>query len=161
QEGLVDFFDLTGSHEFIARSLIHHYGTMDDKAGHLVSGVSNIHRGVSVPVLHAARIINPRQGEDLLAAGHLDMVGMTRASIADPDFLTKTIEQRESDILYCVGCAQACMGRVNHGQHVTCIQNPFTGREHVWGKLTPAATKKKVVVVGGGPAGMSCAYAAA
>ncbi len=161
QEKLVDFLDITGSHEFIDRSLIHHYAVMDDKLGHMVPEVSNIHKNVSVPVLHAGRIINPRQAEDILAAGHIDMAGMTRASIADPNFLKKTIEQREADIIYCVGCAQACMGRVNNSQHVTCFQNPFTGREHVWGELTNTTNRKKIVVVGGGPAGMSFARIAA
>ncbi len=161
QEKLVDFFDITGSHEFIDRSLIHHYAVMDDKLGHMVPEVSNIHRAVSVPVLHAGRIINPRQAEDILAAGHIDMAGMTRASIADPNFIKKTVEQREADIIYCVGCAQACMGRVNRNQHVTCFQNPFTGREHVWGELTNTTNRKKIVVDGGGPAGMSFAWVAA
>ncbi len=161
QEKLLDFLDITGSHEFILRSLIHHYGVMDDKAGHLVIKVANIRRAVSVPVLHAGRIINPRQAEDILAAGHIDMAGMTRASIADPIFLKKTVEQREADILYCVGCGQACMGRVNRNQHVTCIQNPSTGRELEWGKLVKTTNKKKIVVVGGGPAGMSFSIAAA
>jgi hypothetical protein len=127
----------------------------------LVSRVARIRQAVSVPVLHAGRIINPRQAEDLLAEGKLDMAGMTRASIADPEFLKKTVEQREEDIIYCVGCAQACMGRVNRGQHVTCIQNPLTGRERTWGDRSQAATRKKIVVVGGGPAGMTFAYVAA
>lgn len=161
QEKLIDFLDITGSHEFIQRSLIHHYGVMDDKVGHMVSKVANIRRAVSVPVLHAGRIINPRQAEDILAAGHIDMAGMTRASIADPSFIKKTVEQREADIIYCVGCAQACMGRVNHGKHVTCIQNPLTGREHEWGTHANTTNRKKIVVVGGGPAGMSFAMAAA
>jgi 2,4-dienoyl-CoA reductase-like NADH-dependent reductase (Old Yellow Enzyme family) len=161
QEQLVDFLDITGSHEFIQRSLINHYGVMDDKAGHMVSKAGNIQRAVSVPVLHAGRIINPRQAEDILAQGHVDMVGMTRASIADPDVIKKTAEQREADIIYCVGCGQACMGRVNQNRHVTCIQNPFTGREHAWGELPHAAKKKRIVVVGGGPAGMTFAWTAA
>ncbi len=161
QEQLVDYLDITGTHEFIPRSLIHHYGVMDDKAGHMVTEAGNLRRAVSIPVLHAARIINPRQAEDILAAGDVDMVGMTRASISDPGFIRKTAEQREADILYCVGCGQACMGRVNQNRHVTCIQNPFTGREHVWSKLSPAAQKKTIVVVGGGPAGMMFAWVAA
>ena len=161
QEKLVDFFNVTGSHEFILRSLVHHYGVMDDRPGHMIPGVSEIRKAVSVPVLHAGRIINPRQAEDLIAGGHLDMAGMTRASIADPGFLRKTVENREADIIYCVGCGQACMGRVNRNQHVTCIQNPLTGREHDWGEIQKAEVIKKITVVGGGPAGMSFAIAAA
>jgi len=160
-EHLVDYLDITGSHEFIGRSLIHHYGTMDDKVGHMVSRVARIREAVSVPVLHAGRIINPRQAEDILAAGMIDMAGMTRASIADPDFMKKTANQREEDIHYCVGCAQGCMGRVNRGQHVTCIQNPFTGREFVWREHHNAGAGRKIMVVGGGPAGMTFAYVAA
>ena len=161
EEERCNYLDVTGTHEFFGRSLIHHYATMDDKVGHMASRVARIREAVSMPVLHAGRIINPRQAEDLLAAGTLDMAGMTRASIADPGFLRKTVEQREADILYCVGCAQACMGRVNRGQHVTCIQNPFTGRELAWGDLAPAVERKKIVVVGGGPAGMTFAHVAA
>jgi len=161
QEKLVDFLDITGSHEFINRSLIHHYAVMDDKLGHMVPKVSNIRKAVSVPVFHAGRIINPRQAEDILAAGDIDMAGMTRASIADPNLIKKTVEQREADIIYCSGCAQVCTGRVNRGMNVTCIQNPFTGREHAWGELTNAVKKKKIVVIGGGPAGMSFAWVAA
>lgn len=161
QEELIDFLDITGSHEFIERSLINHYGVMDDKAGQMVTRAASIRREVSVPILHAGRIINPRQAEDILAAGQVDMVGMTRASIADPAFIKKAVEQREADIIYCVGCAQSCMGRVNRNMHVTCFQNPFTGREHEWGTLTPATQLKRIVVVGGGPAGMSFAWTAA
>ena len=161
QEQLVDYLDITGSHEFLGRSLIHHYGTMDDKLGGMASRVARIREAVSVPVLHAGRIINPRQAEDLLASGALDMAGMTRASIADPEFLKKTAERREEDIRYCSGCAQACMGRVNRGQHVTCIQNPFTGRELVWQDRASSGVRKKIMVIGGGPAGMALSYVAA
>jgi len=161
EEKLVDFLDVTGTHEYIKRSLINHYAVMDDKAGQMVSKAGNIHKAVSVPVLHAGRIINAHQAEDILAGGHVDMVGMARASIADPNMIRKTVEQREADIIYCSGCAQTCMGRVNSGAHVSCIQNPFTGREVAWGELTNAVQKKKVVVVGGGPGGMSFAWVAA
>jgi len=158
QEHLVDFFDMTGSHEFVQRSLVNHYGMMDDKAGHLVEEVGQIKNTLSVPMLHAARIINPRQAEDILASSAVDMVGMTRAHIADPELIRKTVEDRELDILYCVGCSQSCVGRVVHDRHVTCIQNPNTGREFVWANLPNPPKEKRIAVVGGGPAGMAFAW---
>ena len=158
KEHLVDFFDITGSHEFIQRSIVNHYGMMDDKAGHLVEEVGQIKKALSVPVLHAARIINPRQAEDILASSAVDMVGMTRAHISDPELIRKTIQGREEDIIYCVGCSQSCVGRVVHDKHVTCIQNPNTGREFVWANLPEPLHKKRIAVVGGGPAGMAFAW---
>jgi NADPH-dependent 2,4-dienoyl-CoA reductase/sulfur reductase-like enzyme len=86
---------------------------------------------------------------------------MTRALIADPDFAHKAYEGRLDEIRYCVGINDGCLGRLFRGLSVTCVQDPTSGREIELGPLTPAAASRRVVVVGGGPAGLEAARAAA
>ena len=114
-----------------------------------------------MPVLHASRIVDPRHAEWIIAAGHVDVVGMTRALIADPDLPRKTREGRLDDIRTCVGANEGCIDRIYQGRPVTCVQNPATGREAELAEATPAATPRTVVVVGGGVAGLEAARTAA
>lgn len=114
------------------------------------------------PVFHAARINDVATARHAIAAGKLDMVGMTRAHIADPHIAAKVASGREADIRPCVG-ATYCLDRIYEGLEALCIHNPATGREatipHV---IVPTRGKKKsVVVVGAGPAGLEAARVAA
>ena len=86
---------------------------------------------------------------------------MAKTLIADPHFPNKAKAGKVEDIRQCIGCTQACVGHVEIGLGVGCIYNPVTGREEIWGELSKAETAKKVVVVGGGPAGMEAARTAA
>ncbi len=86
---------------------------------------------------------------------------MVREMIADPYFPTKAKEGRADDIRTCIACNQSCAGRQGLGIPITCIYNPVTGHEKEWADTVPAPVKKKVVVVGGGPAGMEAARVAA
>src|SRR5712692_8656566 len=97
----------------------------------------------------------------LAAAGQVDVVGMTRALIADPDLPRKAREGRLDDIRTCVGANEGCIDRIYQGKAVTCVQNPATGREGELGDLGKASVAKKVVVVGGGVAGLEAARMAA
>jgi len=117
----------------------------------------------SLPIFAVGRIIDPLMAERVLAEGYADMVAMTRAHIADQHLLTKVKEGRLDDIRECIGCNQGCIDTVYKQQHVGCIHNPTAGEELTLGlgTLKPAATPKKVVVVGGGPAGMKAAEIAA
>src|SRR2546426_10261737 len=83
----------------------------------------------------------------------VDVVGMTRALIADPDLPRKARAGRLDDIRTCVGANEGCIDRIYQGKPVTCVQNPAAGREAELGDVRPATTPKKVVVVGGGVAG--------
>ena len=114
-----------------------------------------------VAILHASRIVDPVQADGIVAAGQVDVVGMTRALIADPEMPTKAREGRLDDIRVCVGANEGCIDRIYQGKPVTCVQNPATGREGELGELRPAATPRKVVVVGGGVAGLEAARVAA
>ena len=114
-----------------------------------------------VPVLHASRIVDPVHADRLVAAGQIDVVGMTRALIADPDLPRKAREGRLDDIRACVGANEGCIDRIYQGKPVTCVQNPASGREAELGDVTPAATPRRVVIVGGGVAGLEAARVAA
>lgn len=114
-----------------------------------------------VPVFTVGRIIDPIQAEDMLAQGRADMVGMVRALIADPEFPNKAKAGLIDEIRYCIGCNQGCVGRVHAGFSIGCLVNPVAGREWEWSELPATEGKKRVMVVGGGPAGMEAARVAA
>ena len=114
-----------------------------------------------MPILHASRIVDPAHADRLVAAGQIDVVGMTRALIADPDLPRKAREGRLDDIRTCVGANEGCIDRIYQGKPVTCVQNPATGREAELGEMRPAAVARKVIVVGGGVAGLEAARTAA
>jgi NADPH-dependent 2,4-dienoyl-CoA reductase/sulfur reductase-like enzyme len=115
----------------------------------------------SIPVFTVGRIIDPIQAEDVVAQGRADMVGMVRALIADPELPNKARAGLLDEIRYCIGCNQGCVGRVHAGFSIGCLINAVAGREWEWGVLPPAGQKKRVMVVGGGPAGMEAARVAA
>jgi N-methyl-L-proline demethylase len=116
---------------------------------------------VGMPTFHAARIPDVATARYAIQSGQLDMVGMTRAHMADPHVVQKIIEGREQDIRPCVG-ATYCLDRIYQGGMALCIHNPSTGREaeqpH---EIARAAVSRRVVVVGAGPAGLEAARVAA
>ena len=120
-----------------------------------------IRHAVSVPVLAAGRINQAQQAEHAVATGQADMIGMVRAFISDPDFAVKAGEDRPDDIRACIGCNQACIGHRHSGHGISCIQFPETGRELEYGEPKPVAAKKRVAIVGAGPAGMKAAVVSA
>jgi pyruvate/2-oxoglutarate dehydrogenase complex dihydrolipoamide dehydrogenase (E3) component len=89
------------------------------------------------------------------------MCGMTRAMICDPEMPSKARADRSDDIRACIACNQACIGHMQIGLAISCIQHPETGRELDYGTLTPAKVRRKIMVIGGGPAGMKAAAIAA
>lgn len=124
---------------------------------------AEIKRVVDVPVFTVGRIKDPLLAEKILADGQADMVGMTRAQIADPELANKAKEGRLDDIRPCLGCNQGCISRLYNQRGVTCLGNPAAGREE-WlgiGTIKSADKRKNVVIIGGGPAGMEAARVAA
>jgi NADPH-dependent 2,4-dienoyl-CoA reductase/sulfur reductase-like enzyme len=101
------------------------------------------------------------QAEAALAAGVCDLVGMTRALIADPELPRKSLAGRLDDIRVCVGASEGCIGRLRQGKAIGCVQNPVIGREGELAEIRPATRPKRVVVVGGGAAGLEAARVAA
>ncbi|SMD13837.1 NADH:flavin oxidoreductase [Rhizobium sp. RU36D] len=112
------------------------------------------------PTFHAAKIPDVATARHAIAAGKVDMVGMTRAHMTDPHIVRKIMEKREEDIRPCVG-ANYCLDRIYQGGAAFCIHNAATGRELTLPHVTPKADRRrKIVIVGTGPAGMEAARVA-
>jgi len=118
-----------------------------------------IREKVSVPVIASHRINDPAVARELLIDGMCDMVAMGRSLIADPDLPVKTKAKREKEIVHCIACAQGCFDNLFKLKHVECMCNPEAGYE-TQGLCKAAAKPGKILVVGGGAAGMSAALAA-
>ncbi|MBI2847352.1 MAG: FAD-dependent oxidoreductase [Chloroflexi bacterium] len=115
-----------------------------------------------IPVFTVGRIVSPSHAERILADGHADMVGLVRALLADPEFPNKAREGRGDDIRQCVG-ANSCRSARRGHMPLRCIHNPTASKEREWGigTLKPAAHKKRMLIVGGGPGGLEAARVAA
>ena len=113
-----------------------------------------------IPVACCNRINDPALAETILADGRADIVGMARAFLADPEVLRKTYEGRPGDIRTCIACNQGCFDHVLMLKPISCTLNPRANRERET-ELVAAGKKKKVLVAGGGPAGMEAAWVAA
>ena len=159
--GMVDFLN-------VIRGRIHTDPAMTDVIP--VQGMKNaphldfagaVRAATGMPTFHAAKIPDVATARHAIQAGLLDMVGMTRAHMADPHIVKKIIEGREDDIRPCVG-ATFCLDRIYAAGEALCIHNAATGRELTMPhEIAPAETRKKVVIVGAGPAGLEAARVAA
>ena len=151
----VNCFDVTGGwHETRVPQL-----TMQVPRKAYVYLAQGIRSAVSVPVIASNRINDPGLGEEVLCEGQADLVTMARALLADPDLPNKALQGKEELITHCVACNQGCFDRVFQFEPATCMVNPAAGMESEI-KVTPASRKKKVLVIGGGPAGMKAALTA-
>ncbi|MCJ8054738.1 NADH:flavin oxidoreductase [Shinella curvata] len=121
----------------------------------------DIRAATKFPTFHAAKIQDVATARHAIAAGKVDMIGMTRAHMTDPHILRKIIEKREDDIRPCVG-ANYCLDRIYQGGLAFCIHNAATGREETMPHNIPKAdVRRKVVIVGAGPAGLEAARVSA
>ncbi len=158
--GKVDYLNVAAGTNLDRVARATHWGPTPQPHGVYVPLAADIKGVVAIPVFTTGRITDPRMAEAIIAEGKADMVGMTRAHIADPNLVAKLREGRTDDIRPCVG-ANVCIASVMSGRHVRCVHNPEAGREAAWGPLRPAAKPKRVVVIGGGPAGLEAARVAA
>ncbi|MFE4548536.1 FAD-dependent oxidoreductase [Streptomyces sp. NPDC056785] len=115
---------------------------------------------VSVPLVTTNRINTPEIAEQLLADGHADMVSLARPMLADPDFVAKAAAGQPEAINTCIGCNQACLDHTFSGRITSCLVNPRACHETEL-ILAPTRLRKRVAVVGAGPAGLACAVSAA
>lgn len=120
---------------------------------------AEIKQVVDIPVFAAIRINDPVTANEIIKNNEADMVVMTRATICDPDMPNKAREGRLDDIRLCVACNEGCWERITQRAPITCMQNPEAGREGVF-RIVPAPKKKKVLVAGGGVAGLEAAVVA-
>ena len=121
---------------------------------------SDIRKVSGKPVLMVGRITTPDVAEELLAAGDGDAICLARQLFTDPEWVNKARDGREDDIRRCVA-ANLCWRNASTGQRVQCVYNPTIGREGQWGRLDPVPSPRKVLIIGGGPAGLECARVAA
>lgn len=140
---------------------IHIVPPMAIAAAYLADEAARFKASLSIALFVTGRINQPQEAELILARGQADVCGMTRALICDPLMPAKTLEGRVEDVRACIACNQACIGHFHKGLPISCIQHPETGRELSFSRLLPALRPKRIMVVGGGPAGMKAAAVAA
>ena len=125
--------------------------------------IRNITENVSIPVVASNRINTPEVAEDIIASGDAHMVSMARPMLADPHFALKVAEGRAHEINTCIGCNQACLDFIFTDRVTSCLVNPKAAREMEFNAAASASkpARKKVAVIGAGPAGLSAACTAA
>jgi len=159
--GLVDFLNIIKGRIFTDAAMTDVIPIHGMKSAPHLDFAGRVRAEVGLPTFHAARIPDVATARYAVASGQLDMVGMTRAHMADPHIVQKIVEGREADIRPCVG-ATYCLDRIYQGGMALCIHNPSTGREESMPHaIAVAAVRRKVVVVGAGPAGLEAARVAA
>lgn len=155
--GLVDYFSCAIGSPWGSPSYIqsHHH-----LPGEWSSLAGAVRAAVKLPVVYTGRVTSPDVAERILTDGHADLVGMARAHIADGQLLEKARTGRSAEIRPCVGGNECISRRVVENLRFACAVNPLAGREGAGG-LPPAAPARRVLVIGGGPAGSEVAGVAA
>ena len=155
--GKIDFINVIKGHVDTDEGLSHVIPNMGSPSGPHLEFTSAVRSELKLPVIHAARIADVATARHAVASGCVDLVGMTRAHMADPHIVQKIIDAKEYQIRPCVG-AGYCIDRIYEGYEALCIHNPATGREETIPHVVSITNKlKKVVVVGAGPAGLEAA----
>lgn len=155
-DGRIDFVNVTAAgYHNIFKAI----EPSDAPDGYLVDLTAQVKASVGLPVFTVGGIKDPALAEEILATGKADMVAMTRAQIADPEFANKVRTGREDEVYHCIRGNQGCISRVFKGMPITCTVNPAAGRERRFGEgtLEPADSPARWLVCGGGPAGMKAA----
>ena len=160
--GMLDFVNVIRGHIDTDEGLSHVIPGMGTPAAPHLAFAGEVRAALGVPTFHAARISDIATANHAIGEGLIDMVGMTRAHMADPHIVAKLVRGEEARIRPCVGVGY-CIDRIYEGGEALCLHNPATGREatmpHVIARSHGPA--RKVVVVGAGPAGLEAARVAA
>ncbi|MFC6703892.1 FAD-dependent oxidoreductase [Flexivirga alba] len=127
-----------------------------------VDWTARLKQEVDIPVVASNRINTPEVAEEILASGQADLVSMARPLLADPEFVRKAREGRADEINTCIACNQACLDHTFANKKASCLVNPRAGRETSLVLLpVPAKRRRRIAVVGAGPAGLAAAVSSA
>ena len=155
--GLVDYLNVNKGRIHTDPILTKHIPIQGMKSAPHLEFAGELKKEIQLPIFHASKISDVATARYAISNGLVDMIGMTRGHLADPHIVTKIKEKREEDIRPCVG-ATYCLDRIYQGEEALCIHNAATGRELKFPNIISSSTvKKKVVVVGAGPAGLEAA----
>jgi 2,4-dienoyl-CoA reductase-like NADH-dependent reductase (Old Yellow Enzyme family) len=157
----IDYFNVIAGSVSSYAGLSHIVPPMGIGNGYMAAKAAVLRSATGRPVLVAGRITRPELAERLIVEGQADLCGMTRALIADPEMPNKARTGRTDEIRECIGCNQACIGHEPLAVPLSCIQYPETGRELSLGPRRRVQHSRRVIVVGGGPAGLKAAAVAA
>jgi N-methyl-L-proline demethylase len=161
RSGMVDFLNIVRGHIDTDAGLTDLIPIQGMASSPHLDFSGEIRAATQFPTFHAARIQDVATARHAISAGKVDMVGMTRAHMTDPHIVRKIVEGREDRIRPCVG-ANYCLDRIYQGGAAYCIHNPATGRESFMPhEIARAKVRRKVVVIGAGPAGLEAARVAA
>ncbi|MDF1619516.1 N-methyl-L-proline N-demethylase HpbA [Pseudothioclava nitratireducens] len=159
--GMVDFLNVVRGHIDTDPGLTDLIPIQGMRNAPHLDFAGQVRAATGFPTFHAAKIPDIATARHAIASGKLDMVGMTRAHMADPHLVRKVIEGREDDIRPCVG-ANYCLDRIYQGGMALCLHNPATGRELTEPQtILPASERKRVTIIGAGPGGLESARVAA
>ena len=156
-DGLIDYLNLTYGSCLRPHKIM---GGMHEPPGYELEAAAPVVAAVELPAIVTGRFRTLAEADELIADGVADMVGLTRAHIADPDLVAKSIDGREAEVRPCIAGNDGCVGGLNRGR-LSCAVNPAVGRELVFPPPVPSPQPRQVVVVGGGPGGMEAARLAA
>ena len=162
ESGLIDFINVIQGYIGTDEALSHVIPGMGTPAGPHLDLAREVKKLVKLPVMQAARVNDVATARHAISSGAVDLIGMTRAHMADPHIVAKIMRGEESRIRPCVG-AGYCIDRIYQGGEALCLHNPATGREETMPHVVPKTTgaKKKIVIVGAGPAGLEAARVSA
>ncbi|WP_065375757.1 NADH:flavin oxidoreductase [Ensifer adhaerens] len=161
ESGLIDYLNVIRGHIDTDAGLTDVIPIQGMASAPHLDFAGDVRAATKFPTFHAAKIQDVATARHAIAAGKVDMIGMTRAHMTDPHIVRKIMEKREDDIRPCVG-ANYCLDRIYQGGMAFCIHNAATGREETMPHRIPtAAVRKKVVIVGAGPAGLEAARVSA
>jgi len=158
---LLDFVHVSMGGYHFTRKIV---GGMHEPAGYELPTSTIVTRGIKSPSIVIGRFRTLEEADQVIRDGDADMVAMTRAHIADPYLVRKTLEGHSDQVRPCIGCNQGCLAGINSMvPRMGCVVNPAVGFEVAMGdhRLEPVERAKKILVIGGGPAGMEAARVAA
>ena len=157
RHALIDYLSVSQGSIYVPEKII---GAMHEPAGYELEQSRQITAATTLPTIVTGRIRTLAEADEIVRQGISDLVGMTRAHIADPDLIAKTLTGRAAAVRPCIACNQGCVGGLERGR-LACTVNAAAGREQSVARSPAVTRRQRVIVIGGGPAGLEAARVAA